>query len=91
MHYTVYTVTKIILSSPPKNRAFLRLERIQRYMSGGGCVYLVQKPDMHRCICFERLGFYADIQKIFGTVCRVLQEKMHIQDKKYNLLLFKLY
>ena len=32
-----------------------------------------QKPDIYLCIrsCRDRLGFYAEIQVIFGTVCHV--------------------
>ena len=30
--------------------------------------YMFHKPDMYNCICSDRLGFYAKIQIIFGTV-----------------------
>ena len=34
------------------------------------CMYLAQKPDIYRCICYkcDRLNFYVKIQIIFGTV-----------------------
>ena len=34
------------------------------------CINLAQKGDIFRCICSnrDRLGFYAEIQIIFGTV-----------------------
>ena len=41
------------------------------------CIFLVQNPGKHRCICSrrDRLGFYAEIQIIFGVVYIVNNEQ----------------